>query len=834
MTLFKKLRTDALFRRSAITLALAGALFSTSVIAGASEDDDGDKVKLTFIHTGDFHGDILPHPNAREDANGKLEGGIARLATVVKKIRKSQKNTIHVHTGDTTSGGPEVLFTQGEAMVKLLDQFGVDVGVPGNWEFSYGIKRYLEFFSPNGGDDDFLEGDAIPSFGKPFTTERRWGYVSANAYFNGDGTEAGTISGPVGQLLTKPYRIMEEAGVRMGFIGCTTNRGPQVVSSNITKGISFTNCNGDVKYPQNKAINWDKADANTVKANRGEETNPDVPPQQRGDKGFKTVSELKKYIAVLRTSKGADVEGYFDAKTGEPLKGEGVDLVIVLSEAGIAENLWNAERICGMDIIFSSDMHEETNYPVVANNPCGGKTIITEQPEDAAKVGELTIKVKDGKITKWKWKGHDVDERVKEDREMAKLVKEVVKPFNRKRGGTFQAGAFTNPYNGAPLNVAMDDVIGTTEIVLERNRFSHEWEPAALKMPGVIEGTGHDLIVDAFREMLNADVGAIRGFRYTITVLPGPITYRDLYHYLSIGAMVAVGEIPSTPENDTKKVTNPDGSTTIVGCLPATDPNYKDHTKNPCHRMAFPVNLRQEIELSGNSTMNKNVPGWGGGWVWNYSGIKLDFNPYGPNFDFFGTTYNTRVTGDCLTNPSNQCVKSLQDVQKVSYASYYYDLDYNRINRNQLVTAGNCGGELSRDCVGDKIKIMAKNADDELILVNPKEFADGKGTTVFQVDAVELVARYIAGNAIPVKDLNGNTLYVAHGLKGTVKEAEFRKTFPRINLTSALPDQVIEFGFPIIEPLRGALVPFSTPPNAPEGWQGVDTPSRKGCITCDK
>jgi hypothetical protein len=53
-------------------------------------------------------------------------------------------------------------------------------------------------------------------------------------------------------------------------------------------------------------------------------------------------------------------------------------------------------------------------------------------------------------------------------------------------------------------------------------------EPAA-----VIEGSSHILLTDAFRHAAQADIAAIRGFRYGTVVRPGPITLEDLYQWTS-------------------------------------------------------------------------------------------------------------------------------------------------------------------------------------------------------------------------------------------------------------------------------------------------------------
>ena len=126
--------------------ALLAAMFASSfalvtstapVFADDGDDDDDDnEAKITFIHSGDFHGDYHPHTNARGDAAGSLEGGMARAVTVINEIRKRNKNVIHVHTGDTIHGSGEASITKGMNMVRMVDQLGIDVSTPGNWEWA--------------------------------------------------------------------------------------------------------------------------------------------------------------------------------------------------------------------------------------------------------------------------------------------------------------------------------------------------------------------------------------------------------------------------------------------------------------------------------------------------------------------------------------------------------------------------------------------------------------------------------------------------------------------------------------------------------------------------
>jgi S-sulfosulfanyl-L-cysteine sulfohydrolase len=777
-------RKNQVFRTVAQVASVSAlSLLVTVASTSLSFAHDNEK-KIVFIHTGDFHGDLDPHANLRAGASAS-EGGLARVSTVVKNIRKNHKhNSVHVHTGDTMAGSAMASFTRGEALVNVVDQLGIDAFAPGNWEFSFGIYRYLQYFGtptdiqPIAGDDWKTMAVGIPpfeqghkaTFGAPFPDAYRWGAVASNAYINGTKpVEAGVVNKGIGNLLTRPYKVMMVNGVKIGIFGCTTNRGPQVVSSVITKGISFSNCKGEVRFPQNRPIAWEGDHANQDPA---DPTN-----------GFRVAPEIPKMVNILRNV-------------------EKVDVVVLLSEAGLAENIYNAENFDGIDLIFSSDTHETTTVPVVVTQPSGGKTVIVEEGEDAVQVAELEIKLKNGKLDSWKMTRHVINEDIEEDHAIVELIEGIKAPYQT---AGFAAGKatlnpwyYTNPYNDATLDDALDTVIGSTDIELSRNRFSNEFDPANFIMPSLIEGTGHDILVDAFRVMTGAQIGEIRGFRYTNTIAPGDITLGDLYHYIPIGPMVAKAGIPSTPGNDDK-----------VGNLD------------------WPRNLLQNIELGGNSTMNPLVTKWSGGWAWDYSGITLDFDPYAPNFNPAKHPNGSRVSNVMLSDGTK-----LEDNASVVYASYYYDGDPNRINRNQIVPGGKCkkqfpgDADALRKCVESKTLILAKKPDGSLVMVNPVDFKALRATgEVEVVDAVEAVRRYIESDAITVTDMEGNVLNLAVGLGGNLEAAEM--PFPRYNLLAPLVDSTIEFGFPAIEPLRGA------PPEGfvyPDGYiSGVaDTPDDEG------
>lgn len=421
---------------------LAASLL-TAVSSGPAVANFDAEGEVTFIHMGDLHGHLIPHPNMRSDGNGQAEGGLARIFTLVEKIRAAHPDqTLLVNTGDTLHGGAEVLFTKGQAMIDVLNAFGIDAYVPGNWDYMYGADKFFEYFA---GDNP----------------RANWNALIANLYFDGyPGAESKT-----GEHVAPPYLVKKVGGLRVGIIGLTSERGPSAGDKSVTNGLKFTD---------------------------GQD-------------------ELREYAHRLRAEENAD-------------------LVVVLSELGLHNNLSLANRIPGIDVILSSDKHEITTDPIVSQYG----TLIVEQGMDGQVIGELTIEMKRGKVVRTRYVSHRITDQFKEHDKITALVNKARRPFVD--GPDFQPGAVKNPVNGAPLRYPIDKVIGHTDVSLYRSNFSDE------KLPGVIEGSSHDFLTDAFRSMTDAQLGGIKGFRYGTTIAPGPIKLEDLYHYMPIGAQIAKGK----------------------------------------------------------------------------------------------------------------------------------------------------------------------------------------------------------------------------------------------------------------------------------------------------
>ena len=490
-----------------------------------------DETQLALIHIGDIHGHMVARPNVRSDSGGRMEGGLARMYTKIEELRARHRNHVLANTGDTIQGSAEALYTRGDALVNVLNAFGIDVYTPGNWEFVYGTQRFLELFA----------GD------KP---KAPWHTVAANVFYDGEPYAARS-----GQRVLPPYVVRIVGGLRVGFLGLTTDRGPQVVGRAVTRGFRFLrNTPGELD------------------------------------------AEVERQVRELRSV-------------------EKVDVLVMLSEMGVANNVRLAEKIAGIDVILSSDMHEVTREPAVTKNG----TVIVEEGQDGTVVGELVLTVKAGKVARWSWKSHVIDDRIPEDMRIAALV--------ARERETFVSGPkFTrhvNPFNGTPLARPIDTVVGRTKVALHRSNFSGE------PMPAVIEGTAHDFLTDAFRAQTNADVGAIRGFRYGTHVPPGPIRMEDLYHFIPIGPMIAKGKVKGRQ-------------------------------------------LRNQIENSADGSLNANVALWTGGWLFNFSGLTLTLDPYAAS--------GQRASEIRVYDRKSGGYKPLDPEADYTYASYHYRADPTLIN----------------------------------------------------------------------------------------------------------------------------------------------------------
>lgn len=515
-------------KKHALSAAIAVMITGSIALPVAYAAKSGTTKEVTFIHIGDIHGHTTPRPNLRSDGDGGMEGGLARMYTKIHEIKRDSMNPLVVNTGDTTQGSGEALYTRGQALVDVVDMLGVDAFAPGNWEFVYGPERFKEFFGDHG-------------------TSKRWGALASNLYntatdvdANGDinGSASGAFpSGKIpatiarihtreqyndwsnwyaehGERILPPYQVHNIHGVKIGVIGCTTRRGPQVVGSWVVDGIEFTDC----------------------------------------------IKEVPKFVKALRAQSVDVVALITEIEVG-------VNIEMVRENPELSGDNY-------IDVILNSDMHEETTQPIEITTYDGeNKTLLIEEGQDGTMLGELHATLADGHITNWSFTAHTINESIEENKAVAKKVAEVRAPFTTDfescaASPTCKETYHKNSFSGTYLQGSLDSVVGSTDVDLHRSNFSHE------DMPAVLEGTSHDFVADAIRWWAGSDVATVRGFRYGTHIPVGDITRNDLYHIIPIGARVGkagrihVGQLRNQVDNSSQAVFSSDPGDPWVRAAP--------------------------------------------------------------------------------------------------------------------------------------------------------------------------------------------------------------------------------------------------------------------------
>jgi 5'-nucleotidase len=191
------------------SLALTPSIFSSfnpasswSAFATPLLQPGKDETLITILHTNDVHSQIDPLP-ANDRNAGK--GGVARRATLVKRIRAENPNTLLIDAGDAFQGTPYFNFYKGEVEYKAMSAIGYDVGTLGNHDFDNGVE-------------------GLAAAMKFATFE----FVSTNY----------DVRGTVIESRVKPYVVHELAGVRIGIFGLGISPEGLITPENF-KGIKY-------------------------------------------------------------------------------------------------------------------------------------------------------------------------------------------------------------------------------------------------------------------------------------------------------------------------------------------------------------------------------------------------------------------------------------------------------------------------------------------------------------------------------------------------------------------------------------------------------------------
>ena len=166
-------------------------------------------------------------------------------------------------------------------------------------------------------------------------------------------------------------------------------------------------------------------------------------------------------------------------------RGEGAQVVVVLSHNGMDVDLKMASRVTGIDAIFGGHTHDGMPAPTVVEN-AGGKTLVTNAGSNGKFLGVMDFDVKDGKVADFRFKLLPVfSNLLPADPEMAAFIDKTRAPFLEK----------------------LTEKLAVTEgLLYRRGNFNGSWD---------------QLIVDALIAEKDAEIAFSPGFRWGTSLLPG-------------------------------------------------------------------------------------------------------------------------------------------------------------------------------------------------------------------------------------------------------------------------------------------------------------------------
>lgn len=148
-----------------------------------------EQVPLTILHTNDIHSHFNP------DKGPFKLGGMARIATTVRRVRESVKHSLLLDGGDWSEGHIYYNLDAGRTAVELMNTLGYDAAVVGNHDWLNGPDHMISLFNH---------------------TPPKFALLGANLGFSKYARAAEL------ERFIQPYQILKVGPLKVGVIGLVT------------------------------------------------------------------------------------------------------------------------------------------------------------------------------------------------------------------------------------------------------------------------------------------------------------------------------------------------------------------------------------------------------------------------------------------------------------------------------------------------------------------------------------------------------------------------------------------------------------------------------------
>lgn len=170
--------------------------------------------KIVILHTNDIHCQL-----EQKIKDGKVVSlGYEGISAYKKEMKElyGKENVTLIDAGDAIQGGAIGTLSKGSYIVDIMNYVGYDLGIPGNHEFDYGMKNFLNLVNE----------------------KAKYSYLCSN------------LTDLNGKTVLKPYEIISYGDISIGYIGITT---PESFTKSTP--IYFQDENGNYIYSFNQENN---------------------------------------------------------------------------------------------------------------------------------------------------------------------------------------------------------------------------------------------------------------------------------------------------------------------------------------------------------------------------------------------------------------------------------------------------------------------------------------------------------------------------------------------------------------------------------------------------
>lgn len=479
----RKQKSDVLSRWMSLwmTLVLVLCMVTGASLTSAAQTGKTPGEEIVILYTNDVHCAV--------DENI----GYAGLALYKQQMQRHTPFVTLVDAGDAIQGAPIGTLSDGTYLVDIMNQVGYDVAIPGNHEFDYGMEHFLN-----------LAG------------QLKCGYISCNF-----------MSLSTGETVFRPYQMLSYGDIQVAYVGVTT---PESFTKSTP--LYFQDGNGNYIYTFCE-----------------------------DSSGQKLYGQVQKTVDEARTA-GADY----------------VILVSHLGEEGSTDQ-WTSEAVLkntqGIDACIDGHSHETIPGEIVKNKE-GQNVILSQTGAKLAHIGKMTIHT-DGSITTELVSKVEAEEEagaaytVQPRDTLKRIAGRELGSYNRWRE-IYDANRqkISDPnriYPGMLLTIpgkssvneagkavdyrtdrfikdiqaqyqeTLKTVLGHTEHLLAANH-----PETGVRLVRNTETNLGNLCADAYRYMLEADIGFINGGGIRAEIKTGDITYNDTLQVFPYGNMGCVVE----------------------------------------------------------------------------------------------------------------------------------------------------------------------------------------------------------------------------------------------------------------------------------------------------